>query len=117
MFDGVTGDHADHNNELLDDQDWEDFPDDGNSLPPKHPYMLRLNQKLVTVLLHAPSKLQCSLGKKKQKNLPTFNPLISKSVLKMDTADNVAGFGLQLTHLKKKIFQRDGDDELLNTFI
>lgn len=56
MFDGVTDDHADHNNELLDDQDGEDFPDDGNSLPPKHPYMLRLNQKLVTVLLHAPSK-------------------------------------------------------------
>lgn len=35
----------------------------------------------------------------------------------MGTADNVAGFGLQLTHLKKKIFQRDGDDELLNTVI
>lgn len=29
VFDGVTGDHADHNDELLDDQDWEDVPDEG----------------------------------------------------------------------------------------
>lgn len=41
----------------------------------------------------------------KAKNLPILNPLISKGVLKMSTAENVAGFGLQLTHLKK-IFQR-----------
>lgn len=52
----------------------------------------------------------------KAKNLPTLNPLISKGVLKMCTAENVAGSGLQLTHLKK-IFQRDGEDGLLNTFI
>lgn len=45
---GVTGDHADHNDKLLDDQDWEDVRDDGNSQPSTHPsYLLRLKQKLV----------------------------------------------------------------------
>lgn len=34
----------------------------------------------------------------------------------MCTAENVAGSGLQLTHLKK-IFQRDGEDGPFNTFI
>lgn len=52
----------------------------------------------------------------KAKYLPTLNPLISKGVLKMCTAENVAGSGLQLTHLKK-IFQHDGEDGLVNTFI
>ncbi|XP_052695763.1 uncharacterized protein LOC128174187 [Crassostrea angulata] len=28
VFDGMIGDHADHNDELLDDQDWEDVPDE-----------------------------------------------------------------------------------------
>lgn len=44
----MIGDHADHNDELLDDQDWEDVPDEGYSQSPKHPsYLLRLKQKLV----------------------------------------------------------------------
>lgn len=48
VFDGVTGDHAYHNDELLDDQDWEDVLDEGNSQPSTHPsYLLRLKQKLV----------------------------------------------------------------------
>lgn len=29
VFDGMIGDHADHNDELLDDQDREDVPDEG----------------------------------------------------------------------------------------
>lgn len=48
VFDGMIGDHADHNDELLDDQDWEDVPDEGNPQSPKHPsYLLRLKQRLV----------------------------------------------------------------------
>lgn len=60
--------------------------------------------------------MHCCLGRKKAKNLPTLNLLISKGVLKMCTAENVAGSGLQLTHLKQ-IFQRGGEDGLLNTFV
>ncbi|XP_056018341.1 uncharacterized protein LOC125682729 isoform X2 [Ostrea edulis] len=52
----------------------------------------------------------------KAKNLPTLNPLISHGVMKMCTAENVAGSGLQLTHLRKN-FQRDGEDGLRSTFI
>ncbi|XP_062611792.1 uncharacterized protein LOC134273621 isoform X1 [Saccostrea cucullata] len=52
----------------------------------------------------------------KARNLPSLNPHISHGVMKMCTAENVAGFCLQLTHLKK-IFELDGEEGLRNLFI
>lgn len=63
VFDGMIGDHADHNDELLDDQDWEDVPDESNSQSPKHPsYLLRLKQKLVNRRSGLSSFVKCALN-------------------------------------------------------
>lgn len=67
-----------------------------------------------TVLLHVLSKMHCCLGRKKQKICLYWIFLLVKVYWKC--AQHVAGSGLQLTHLKN-IFQRDGEDGLVNTFI
>lgn len=51
----------------------------------------------------------------KVKNLPSLNVLVYSGVCKNPTAENIAGSGLTLFHLRK-IYQRDGEDGLLNTF-
>lgn len=42
--------------------------------------------------------------------------LIAKGVVKHNTAENIAGSGLNLAHLCK-IFQRDGEDRMRATFV
>lgn len=51
----------------------------------------------------------------KAKNLTSLHSLVGKGVLKMGIAEKVAGSGLNLGHLQK-IFERDGEDGLRNTF-
>ena len=45
----------------------------------------------------------------KTKNMPTLSVLVANGVCKSATAENIAGSGLNLTHLHK-IFDRDGED-------
>lgn len=51
----------------------------------------------------------------KENYLISLHFLVRKGVLKMGLAGKVAGSGLNLGHLKK-IFERDGEDGLPNTF-
>lgn len=51
----------------------------------------------------------------KSKNITSLHVLIAKGVVKHNTAENIAGSGLNLSHLHK-IFQRDGEDGLRATF-
>ena len=51
----------------------------------------------------------------KHTNLPSLHPLISSGVCTMYTAENIAGSGLALCHLKK-IFDRACEDGLRATF-
>lgn len=53
--------------------------------------------------------------KEKKKNLPSLYNLISKGVMKMCTAENIASSGLNYGHLKT-IFERNGEDGLCNVF-
>ena len=57
---------------------------------------------------------QCFL-KSKAKHLPSLNTLVANGVCKAATAENIAGSGLNLGHLRT-IFGRDGQDGLLNVF-
>lgn len=52
----------------------------------------------------------------KSRYLDSLTPLIIRGVMKRATADNVAGSGLNFSHLKI-IFERDGEDGLKNVFI
>jgi len=54
-------------------------------------------------------------SREKSKNIGSLNVLVSSGVCKMTTAENIAGSGLKLVHLKK-IHSRDGEDGLMNTF-
>lgn len=58
------------------------------------------------------------LGRKKQQqqNLPIKSTHISENVLKLCSTENHAVSNLHLTNLNK-VFQRDGEDGLLNTLI
>jgi DNA polymerase III alpha subunit (gram-positive type) len=57
---------------------------------------------------------QCFL-KAKAQNMPTLLTLVANGVCKTTTAENIAGSGLTLAHLRL-IFSRDGQDGLLNVF-
>ncbi|XP_056006800.1 uncharacterized protein LOC125658698 [Ostrea edulis] len=49
------------------------------------------------------------------RNITSLHVLIAKGIVKHNTAENIAGSGLNLSHLHK-IFQRDGEDGLRATF-
>lgn len=49
----------------------------------------------------------------KSRNIDSLHCLIASGVLKTATAENIAGSGLNLHHLQL-IWQRDGEDGLLN---
>lgn len=55
-------------------------------------------------------------NKEKAKNLPSLSVLVYSGVCKAPTAENIAGSGLNIDHLKL-IYQRDGEDGLRNTFM
>jgi DNA polymerase III epsilon subunit-like protein len=55
-------------------------------------------------------------SREKAKNMPSLRVLVYNGVCKSTTAENIAGSGLNLQHLKC-IFQREGEDGLRNTFI
>lgn len=57
-----------------------------------------------------------SFFNEKSKHITSFHVLIAKGVKKHNTAENIAGSGLNLSHLHK-IFQRDGEDGLRATFV
>lgn len=52
----------------------------------------------------------------KSKNIKSLEILVSRGICKMPTAENIAGSGLNLSHLSK-IFERAGEDGLRDTFI
>ncbi|XP_053390362.1 uncharacterized protein LOC128553259 [Mercenaria mercenaria] len=52
----------------------------------------------------------------KAKNMPSLHVLVANGVCKTATAENIAGSGLNLSHLKI-IFKREGEDGLRNTFV
>ena len=57
--------------------------------------------------------IQCN--KEKKKHMPSLHVLISKGIMKMCTAENIASSGLNYFHLKT-IFERHGEDGLYNVF-
>ncbi|CAC5426782.1 unnamed protein product [Mytilus coruscus] len=57
--------------------------------------------------------LQENFIKGKAKNLPSFHPLIASGVMKVTTAENIAGSGLNCAHLKL-IYVRKGEDGLID---
>ena len=59
---------------------------------------------------------QLRFNREKAKNINSLHPLIAKGIIKMPTAENVAGSGLCLNHLFK-IYQLEGEDGVRNTFI
>lgn len=60
--------------------------------------------------------LQENFIKAKAKNLPSFHPLIASGVMKMTTAENIAGSGLNCAHLKL-IYVRKGEDGLIDVLM
>lgn len=54
-------------------------------------------------------------NKEKKKNLPSLSVLVSSSVMKISTAENIASSGLTYDHLYM-IYKRKGEDGLLNVF-
>ena len=59
---------------------------------------------------------QLLFNKEKSEKYIVIAPLIAKGIIKMPSAENVAGSGLCLNHLFK-IYQREGEDGARNTFI
>ncbi|CAG2241477.1 unnamed protein product [Mytilus edulis] len=60
--------------------------------------------------------LQENFIKAKAKNLLSFHPLIASGVMKMTTAENIAGSGLNCAHLKL-IYTRKGEDGLIDVLM
>ena len=58
---------------------------------------------------------QLLFNKEKKINVTSLHQLVGSGVMKMATAENIAGSGLNLGHLRK-IYERDGEDGLRNTF-
>ena len=54
-------------------------------------------------------------GKEKSKNIASLHVLIANGIEKHNTAKNIAGSGLNYSHLHK-IFKREGEDGLRATF-
>ena len=54
-------------------------------------------------------------NREKAKNIRSLDILISSSVCKSTTAENIAGSELNLTHLHR-MYTREGEDGLSNTF-
>lgn len=52
----------------------------------------------------------------KRRNIQSINVLVANGVCKITTAENIAGSGLNTSHLRK-IFERDGEDGLRNSFV
>ena len=50
----------------------------------------------------------------KAKNVGSLHALISEGIVKMATAENIAGSGLKLCHLRS-IYDRQGEDGLRDT--
>ena len=61
-------------------------------------------------------QLQENYLKAKSKNLPSFHPLIASGVMKMTTAENIAGSGLNCAHLKL-IYVRKGEDGITDVLM
>ncbi|CAG2223240.1 unnamed protein product [Mytilus edulis] len=57
--------------------------------------------------------LQENFNMNKLKNLPSLHFLIGQGVVKMTTAENISGSGLNFDHLKL-IWKREGEDGLSN---
>ncbi|XP_053390105.1 uncharacterized protein LOC128553026 [Mercenaria mercenaria] len=57
-----------------------------------------------------------AFNKSKTLNLPSLNPLIYSGVIKKPTAENIAGSGLNINHLKL-LHTRGGEDALKDVFI
>ena len=52
----------------------------------------------------------------KAKNVGSLHPLIAGGIIKMATAENIAGSGLKLCHLRT-IYDRQGEDGIRDTFM
>lgn len=61
-------------------------------------------------------KNQLAYNRVKNKNIESLHPLIAAGVMKMTTAQNIAGSGLCLAHLHK-IHSMDGENGLRNIFV
>lgn len=57
-----------------------------------------------------------AFNKSKTLNLPSLNPLIYSGVIKKPTAENIAGSGLNINHLKL-LHSRGGEDAIKDVFI
>ncbi|XP_045176635.2 uncharacterized protein LOC123537131 [Mercenaria mercenaria] len=55
-------------------------------------------------------------NREKSKNFPSLSVLVSSGICKLNIAENIAGSGLNLEHLRT-IFSREGEDGLTNIFI
>jgi hypothetical protein len=60
-------------------------------------------------------KQQMVFNLEKSKNITSLHPLVAAGVMKTATAENIAGSGLCLQHLRT-IVSREGEDGLRNTF-
>lgn len=76
-----------------------------------------MNANELTIHSFPPTAVQnqVRITNEKENYLISLHFLVRKGVLKMGLAGKVAGSGLNLGHLKK-IFERDGEDGLPNTF-
>lgn len=77
----------------------------------------KMNANELTIHNFPPTAVQNQLRftTEKENYLISLHFLVRKGVLKMGIAGKVAVSGLNLGHLKK-IFERDGEDSLPNTF-
>lgn len=57
-----------------------------------------------------------NFNKHKNENIGSLSPLVSAGVCKRPTAENIAGSGLNINHLKI-IYHRGGEDGLRDVFV
>ncbi|CAC5355926.1 unnamed protein product [Mytilus coruscus] len=75
------------------------------------------SEQLLKQCYHSNSHLlQENFIKAKAKNLPSFHPLIASGVMKMTTAENIAGSGLNCAHLKL-IYVRKGEEGFIDVLM
>ena len=77
----------------------------------------KLSASEITKCSFSPKVVRNSIlfNREKGKNIRSLDVLVSSGVCKAATAENIAGSGLNLSHLKI-IYNREGEDGLLNTF-
>ena len=74
------------------------------------------SEELLKHSFHPKSVLSTLLfSREKSKNVGTLDILVAKGGCKRATAENIAGSGLQLCHLRT-IYNREGEGGLMNTF-